>query len=89
MKDFKSLEKVTKAIANRRRLAILSALKKKEELIVWDIAERIKLSYKSTSKHLGVLFSAGLVDREQRGLEMWYRIIHPLHPLVKKLLELL
>lgn len=61
-----------KALANRRRLAILRFLKTKKEASVGDIAEEIKLSFKATSKHLGVLSAASIVDREQRSLQMFY-----------------
>ena len=61
-----------KALANRRRLAILRFLKTKKEASVGDIAEEIKLSFKATSKHLGVLSAASIVDREQRSLLMFY-----------------
>ncbi len=63
-----------KALANRRRLAILRFLKTEKEANVGDVAEEIKLSFKATSKHLGVLSAAGIVDREQRSLQMFYRL---------------
>ncbi len=50
----RELEKQLKALANRRRLAILKYLKSKREASVGDIAEEINLSFKSTSKHLAV-----------------------------------
>jgi len=74
MADFKKLERVCKAVANRRRLAIIAFLKHNGEALVGDIAHAIKLSFKATSKHLGVLFAVDAVDREQRGMEMWYRL---------------
>jgi len=78
----KDFERSMKALANRRRLAILRFLKKgkdkekkKEiEASVGDIAEEIRLSFKATSKHLGILSAAGIVDREQRSLQMFYHI---------------
>jgi DNA-binding transcriptional ArsR family regulator len=63
-----------KALANRRRLAILRFLKTKKEASVGDIAEEIKLSFKATSKHLGILFATSLVDREQKSLQMFYHL---------------
>ncbi len=68
----KDFERIMKALANRRRLAILRFLKTMKEASVGDIAEEIKLSFKATSKHLGVLSAAGVVDREQRSLQMFY-----------------
>ncbi len=88
MEDFKKLEKLLKAIANRRRVAILAYLKKEREAKVGDIAERIHLSFNATSKHLGVLYAANLVDRDQRSLEMWYRLTPSQHILVDTLLRL-
>ncbi|OGG60533.1 hypothetical protein A3C86_01630 [Candidatus Kaiserbacteria bacterium RIFCSPHIGHO2_02_FULL_49_16] len=73
MKD-KELESNLKALANRRRLAIVRFIKKKNETSVGDIAEEIKLSLKSTSRHLAVLFSAGILDREQRSLQVFYKL---------------
>jgi len=88
VEDFKKLEKLLKAIANRRRVAILAYLKKEREAKVGDIAERIHLSFNATSKHLGVLYAANLVDRDQRSLEMWYRLTPSQHILVDTLLRL-
>ena len=70
----KGLERIMKAFANRRRLAILKYLKEEKEASVGDIAEEIRLSSKATSKHLGILSGAGILDREQRSLQMFYRV---------------
>ena len=79
----KDLERILKALANKRRLAIVRCLKKNKESTVGDIAEAIKLSFKATSKHLAVLYNADIVDREQRSLQMFYRLSINLHPIVK------
>ena len=81
--DFKKLEKLNKAVANRRRLAILAYLKREGEAPVWDIAEAIKLSIKATSKHLGVLRAADLVSWEQRSLQMFYWLAPAPHPVIE------
>ena len=39
-----------------------------------DISEIIRLSFTSTSKHLTMLERAGFVEKEQRSLNMFYRI---------------
>ena len=70
----KDFERIMKALANRRRLAILRLLKTKKEASVGNISDEIKLSFKATSKHLGVLSAAGIVDREQRSLQMFYHL---------------
>ncbi len=70
----KELERILKALANRRRLYIVSFLKKRKEAAVGDISEQIKLSFRSTSKHLGILAAAGILEREQRSVQMYYKI---------------
>lgn len=74
MVDLKNAEKIFKALANRRRLAILAYLKKHKEAPVGEIAHEIHLSFKATSKHLGVLAGVDLIEREQRSLQMFYRL---------------
>ena len=66
----KNLERTMKAFANRRRLAIVRYLKRNRKATVNDISHEIKLSFKATSKHLGILSGAGIVDREQVSLNM-------------------
>lgn len=61
-------------MANRRRLAILKHLKKNREASVGEIAAEIRLSFKSTSRHLAVLASADIVERDQRSLQVFYRL---------------
>ena len=70
----KELEKQLKALANRRRLAILKLLKSNRRFAVGDIADAIKLSLKATSKHLGVLYAAGMVEKEQVSASVLYRL---------------
>ena len=68
----KYLEKVLKLTGNKRRLMILSLLKKKSEATVGEIANSIKLSLTATSRHLALLRALDIVDKEQRGLEVYY-----------------
>lgn len=69
----KDFEKLYKALANRRRIAIVRYLKS-GSATVGEIAKSIKLSLKSTSRHLQVLLGAGFVISEQRGLYMHYSL---------------
>ncbi len=84
----KELEKVLKALANRRRLAILKYLKHKKEASVSDIAREIKLSFKSTSRHLTVLRSTEIVEREQRNLQVFYMLANDQGATVRHVLSL-
>ena len=83
------LERELKALANKRRLAIIRFLRQKKEAMVGDIAEAIKLSFKSTSKHLAVLKGADLVEYEQRGLSYYYRLTLPLPKISQTIFSLI
>ena len=81
------MERLLKAFANRRRLAIVRFLKKGKEASVGDIAETIHLSFKATSKHLGILTAANVLDRDQRSLQMFYRLSNDIPALARTLIS--
>lgn len=83
------MEKNLKALANRRRLAILKFLKNNREASVKQIATQIKLSIKATSKHLVILLALDIVEREQRSLNVFYSISAKLKPEIKCIINLL
>lgn len=85
----KELERVLKALANKRRLQILKYLKRNREANVSEIAGEIKLSFKSTSRHLSVLAATDIVDKEQRSLQMFYRLARDQKPAARHILNLL
>jgi len=85
----KDLERILKAFANKRRLAILEYLKKNKEANVGEIAEEIELSLKSTSRHLAVLSGADIVEKEQRSLMVFYKIAPQQKVASKHILSLL
>ena len=85
----KELEKVLKALANRRRLAILKYLKARGEATVGDIAHEIKLSFKATSRHLAVLHACDSIEKDQRSSHVFYHITIPSKPAIKHILALL
>ncbi|MBI2097071.1 MAG: winged helix-turn-helix transcriptional regulator [Candidatus Sungbacteria bacterium] len=82
----KEIERSLKALANGRRLAILKFIKKEKEAAVGDIAGEIRLSFKATSRHLSVLFSANILDKDQRSLRIFYRIADDLPELIRRIL---
>lgn len=86
MVDMKKFERVLKGLANRRRLAILKFLNSVKEANVADIAEVINLSFKATSKHLGILANLDILEKEQRSLEMFYRLSKDLNSIVKNVI---
>lgn len=85
----KNLERLYKALANRRRLAILKYLKAVPQAAVGDIAAHIRLSIKATSKHLAILAAIDVLEKEQKGLAVYYFIAGKLSPVLKHSLTLL
>ena len=65
-----------RAIADENRIRLLLALKEGEQT-VGGLTELLGLGQASTSKHLGVLKVAGLVDCRKAGTQCWYRIKDP------------
>ncbi len=87
--ELKDFEKIHKALANRRRLAAVQYLRGRKEGNLGDIAEHLKLSYKATSKHLALLAAADIVEKEQRSVQMFFRISKNLPDLAKHTLAAL
>ncbi len=85
----KELERTLKALANRRRLAIVQHLKKNREAKVSDIAGAIKLSVKSTSRHLSILAAADILERDQRSLEVFYYLSSQPHSAARYVISIL
>lgn len=85
----KEIEKQMKALANARRLSILKYLKKTREATMGDIADEIKLSFKATSKHLGILYAAGILEKDQRSLTINYRLAKAPHVAARQILSIL
>ena len=85
----KEHEKILKAFANHRRLQIIKFLKDKKLATVTSISEHLKLSFKSTSKHLAVLFGAGIVEKEQNNLSMFYSVSDTLPKLATQIINII
>ncbi len=84
----KELERKLKALANRRRLQILKYLKRTPKSSVGEIATEIKLSFRSTSRHLAILSATDMVEKEQEGLTMFYYLATPLTFPAKQILSI-
>jgi len=64
---------ITKAVADESRLRMLMALRK-GEVCVCQIAELTGLALSTVSKHLSVLYQAGLVNARKEGRWMYYSL---------------
>jgi len=85
----KELERSLNALANKRRLLIMKLLRDKKEATVGEIAKGIRLSFRSTSRHLAVLKAADILEHEQRSISYYYRLVSAQHPAVKSILALI
>jgi len=70
MKDFLN---ITKALADENRLRMLMALQD-GELCVCQITELLGLAMSTVSKHLSILYQAGLVNARKEGRWMYYSL---------------
>lgn len=87
--EIKIVEKIHKALGNKRRLGAVGYLQAHREATLGEIAEHLHLSYKATSKHLGLLVAADIVEKEQRSVQMFFRISKSIPPLAKHTLAIL
>jgi ArsR family transcriptional regulator len=64
------------ALADPVRLRLLSliAAQDGEEVCACELVEPVGRSQPTVSHHLKILFEAGLVSREKRGVWVWYRL---------------
>lgn len=67
MKSFRQLERLVRGFSNHRRIEIMQLLSKKPELSVIEIADRLKINYKTASEHIRRLAIANLILKQNRG----------------------
>lgn len=60
--------------SDRSRLSIVEALRDRERRVS-DVVAETGLTQPNVSMHLGCLWDCGLVAREKRGREVYYRLI--------------
>ena len=82
-----SIEKLLKALANRRRLAIVKKLSRTKMMNVGEIASDIRLSLKATSRHLSILSHADILEYKQIGLNKYYFLSKPPHEVTNTILN--
>ena len=80
--DEKNIEKLTmaaemlKAIAHPMRMAIVSFLENRQKLTVTEIHERLGIEQSTTSHHLGILKSKGVLNSRRDGKNTFYFLKH-------------
>ena len=69
----RDLMKITKALADENRVRVLLALRA-GELCACQITELFGLAPSTMSKHLSILYQAGLVDSRKEGRWIYFRL---------------
>jgi ArsR family transcriptional regulator len=75
--QFEARAKIIKAMAHPTRLFIVDQLAKADEKCVCELTEMIGADMSTVSKHLAVLKSAGIIQDEKRGSQVYYRLRVP------------
>ena len=65
------LERITKAVANHRRIRVLQLLDNEPELTLSDICSRLEMKIKNGSEHVRKLMITGLVLKRRK-----YKFVH-------------
>ena len=77
--NMNKLTTVFKALSDKNRLRALVALLKYNELCACQIIELLKITGATTSRHMNILISSGLVCSRKEGRWVYYRICRE-HP---------
>jgi ArsR family transcriptional regulator len=73
---FKQVAEYFGLLADPTRLRILSCLCG-EERPVHEVVEKVGLTQANISRHLNILYRAGVVDRRRGGNSVFYRVVDP------------
>lgn len=87
MSDLKHWTRLFKGLGNVSRLRIIALLEKEREMPVGDIASNIHVSVKGTSKHVLILHTLGILDRNGRSGQVFYSIRRDLPTSVRSILD--
>lgn len=87
--DAAELASALRVLADPSRLRLLSLIESQpgQEACVCHLTEPLSLSQPTVSHHLKVLHGAGLVERQQRGNWVFYRVIPEALDAIRKILR--
>jgi DNA-binding transcriptional ArsR family regulator len=87
MTKIQELERTLRALGSLRRLQIIKYLKKNKTATVGKLAREIRIQIFTTSQHLRVLRSAGIVTYKRSGKYVIYRLLSDQKPFVQSVLK--
>lgn len=71
---YEARARVIKAMAHPTRLFVIDELSRHGEHCVCELTEMVGVDMSTVSRHLAILASAGLIEHEKRGLQVYYRV---------------
>ncbi len=89
MKRHHTIARILRALANERRLEILCFLKPQKQRTVSVIANHLRLSIRSTSKHPARLSAVEIIEKEQKSTSVFYRINETQEKCAARVIDLL
>lgn len=84
-KNYRTLERIVRGFSNHRRIEMLELLQKEPELSVAEVADRLKINYKTVADHLRRLTIAGMLLKRSDSVS----IRHKLTPRAEYILKFL
>ena len=73
---FAAKARIIKAMAHPTRLFIVDELSRQSRCVC-ELTEMIGADVSTVSKHLSILRTAGIVEDEKRGVQVWYTLKMP------------
>ncbi len=64
-----------RVLGDASRLAIVRLLLERDELSVGEVVDEVGMSQANVSKHLRLLFDAGIVSRRREGTSAYYSVV--------------
>lgn len=74
--EYNAKARIIKALAHPTRLFIVDELSRGERCVC-ELKDMIGVEMPTVSRHLGVLKSAGILEDEKRGLQVFYKLRVP------------
>ena len=74
MKNYRKMERVVKGFSNHRRLEMMELLYKNPELSVDEIADALRINYKTAAEHVRRLALSGMVLKRSEGNSVRHKL---------------
>jgi len=71
---YEARARVVKAMAHPTRLFVVDELYRHGEHYVGELTQMVGVDMSTMSRHLEILRSAGLIEDEKRGMQVYYRV---------------